>query len=376
MRLLVTTDVIGGVWSYTEELVGALRGRGHEVVLAALGGPPTPVQQAWAAAHPDVEFVSLDFPLEWMPEPEPGVGRSAAALAELAARAAADAIHLNQFVYGACDLGAPKLVVAHSDVVSWWHVVKAGAPPEDAWFGRYRSWVAAGLAGADARVAPSGWMAQRVEELYGVAGVRVVHNARSAGGFLRPVGGRPARVVAVGRLWDEAKGFGDLAAAAPRLARVAEVVVAGEVRHPGGGRDFPADGPGPRWAGRLSGEAIGRLLGGAAVYAATSRYEPFGLAPLEAALAGCALVASDIPTFRELWDGCALFYPPGDAAALAAAVRSLLADEPRRRALAAAGQARALERFTPARMVQEYEALYRELAVRRAGRAREEAAPE
>ena len=37
------------------------------------------------------------------------------------------------------------------------------------------------------------------------------------------------------------------------------------------------------------------------------RFEPFGLAVLEAARAGCALVLSDIATFRELWDGAALF---------------------------------------------------------------------
>ena len=46
-----------------------------------------------------------------------------------------------------------------------------------------------------------------------------------------------------------------------------------------------------------------------------ARYEPFGLAVLEAAQAGCALVLSDIPTFRELWNGAAQFVPPGDDAA-------------------------------------------------------------
>ncbi|MBX6365260.1 MAG: glycosyltransferase family 4 protein, partial [Gemmatimonadetes bacterium] len=331
-------------------------------------------QRAWAARHVDVEVVPLAFPLEWMPEPEPGLSRSADALWELAARAAPDVIHLNQYVYGALDLGAPKLVVAHSDVVGWWHAVKARPPPEDAWFRRYRAWVRRGLEGADARVAPSAWMARRVEELYGVGGVRVVHNARSAGAYLRPVGPRRARVVAAGRLWDEGKGVLDLVAAAPQLAGLAEVVVAGEARHPGGGRDFPTDAPAVRWAGRLPERRLAALLGGAAVYAATSRYEPFGLAPLEAALAGCALVTSDIPTFRELWDGCALFYPPGDTVALAAALRSLLGDEARRRALAAAGQARALAWFAPARMAREYEALYAALAVRRAGRARQQEA--
>ena len=38
-----------------------------------------------------------------------------------------------------------------------------------------------------------------------------------------------------------------------------------------------------------------------------ARYEPFGLAVLEAAQAGMRLVLSDIPSFRELWDGAATF---------------------------------------------------------------------
>ncbi len=49
------------------------------------------------------------------------------------------------------------------------------------------------------------------------------------------------------------------------------------------------------------------------IFVSTSLYEPFGLAVLEAAQAGCPLVLSDIATFRELWDGAAIFFPPGDA---------------------------------------------------------------
>ncbi len=45
----------------------------------------------------------------------------------------------------------------------------------------------------------------------------------------------------------------------------------------------------------------------ATVFASMARYEPFGLAVLEAAQAGMRLVLSDIPTFRELWDGAAIF---------------------------------------------------------------------
>src|SRR5262249_40439508 len=61
---------------------------------------------------------------------------------------------------------------------------------------------------------------------------------------------------------------------------------------------------------------IVQTLGRSSIYAATSQYEPFGLAPLEAALSRCALVASDIPSFRELWDGAAVFFADNDAASL------------------------------------------------------------
>ncbi len=362
MRILLTTDVVGGVWSFTEELVDALAARGHELALAALGGEPGVAQCAWVDARPRLRFYALPYPLEWMPEPEPGLSASLGALREVCARFAPDVVHLNQFYYGAHELGAPRVVTAHSDVVSWWHAVKGEPPPEDPWFARYRAWVAAGLAGAAARTAPAGWIARRAEELYAPGPVRAIHNARTPARHLAPVdSARGRRVVAAGRLWDEAKAVTDLAAAAPALAADGiEVVVAGPTRHPAGGRDFPADAPGLAWAGRLDAPVLQRLLADSAVYAATSRYEPFGLAPLEAALAGCALVASDIPTFRELWDGCALFYPAGDAAALARAVRTLAVDDARRRTLAAAAQARALERYAPERLGAEYEAVYLE----------------
>ena len=43
------------------------------------------------------------------------------------------------------------------------------------------------------------------------------------------------------------------------------------------------------------------LYSRASIYAATSRYEAFGMTALEAALSRCAIVANDIPPFREVW---------------------------------------------------------------------------
>jgi glycosyltransferase involved in cell wall biosynthesis len=94
--------------------------------------------------------------------------------------------------------------------------------------------------------------------------------------------------------------------------------------------------------GNLGPTAMRRRLSLAAVFVSLAIYEPFGLAIVEAALSGCALVLSDIPTFRELWDGAALFCAPQDALEARAAIRRLTEDRELRVELAAAAQRRAL----------------------------------
>ncbi|GAA1833780.1 glycosyltransferase family 4 protein [Pseudonocardia ailaonensis] len=69
--------------------------------------------------------------------------------------------------------------------------------------------------------------------------------------------------------------------------------------------------------------------------------ESFGMVLTEAMAAGAPVVASDLESFRRVVDGAGVLVPPGDAAALAAALGGLLADPLRRAALSAAGRQRA-----------------------------------
>jgi glycosyltransferase involved in cell wall biosynthesis len=100
------------------------------------------------------------------------------------------------------------------------------------------------------------------------------------------------------------------------------------------------------------------LLGRASIVALPARYEPFGLLPLEAALAGCALVLGDIPSLREIWGDAAVYVNPDDPEALLAAIEELIAEPERLRCTAARARQRALF-FTPAAMAHGYLAVYR-----------------
>ena len=110
--------------------------------------------------------------------------------------------------------------------------------------------------------------------------------------------------------------------------------------------------------GQVGSDELAARMAERPIFASPSLYEPFGLAVLEAAQAGCPLVLSDIPTFRELWDGAARFAPPGDAAAFAGAVSALLADEAERERLAAAARIRA-DRYGLDAMVEGVAAVHR-----------------
>jgi glycosyltransferase involved in cell wall biosynthesis len=102
--------------------------------------------------------------------------------------------------------------------------------------------------------------------------------------------------------------------------------------------------------------------GRAAIYAATSRYEPFGLAPLEAAFSRCAIVANDIPSFREIWGDTVAYFHANDSGSLQQQLELLHADREMRLTLANLAYNRARMRYTADRMVDDYVNLYKSLA--------------
>jgi glycosyltransferase involved in cell wall biosynthesis len=103
------------------------------------------------------------------------------------------------------------------------------------------------------------------------------------------------------------------------------------------------------------------LYSRASIYAATARYEPLGMAALEAAFSRCAIVANDIPSFREIWGDAVLYFRTNDASSLAENIRLLSADRSMRRAYAELAYSRARERFTTKRMIDDCLELYRSL---------------
>lgn len=338
--LLMTADAVGGVWSYAVELAGALRAFGYAVHLAVLGPAPSDAQRAQAAAA-GATVIETGLALDWLAADAGEVARAGAAVAALAAARGVDVVQLNQPALAAADFAMPVLAVVHSCVASWWDAVEEGPLPSD--FAWQTGLVARGLARADAVACPSAAFAATVQRLYALRErPAAIHNGRSA----TPSGTEAPGAFAftAGRLWDRGKDAATLDRAAALMP--VPLRAAGPAAGPDGSRVTLSH---LELLGSLDHHGMAAQLAARPVFVSAARYEPFGLSVLEAALAGCALVLSDIATFRELWDGDATFVAPGDAAGFAHAVTMLTAHPATRAEAGERARARAA-RYSPAAM--------------------------
>ena len=329
-RILLTLDAVGGVWRYAMDLAAGLSQSGYTFTFVGFGPAPSAAQRA--EAERIGQLIWLDAPLDWLAEDEAQLDRIPALLRALVAEQEIDLVHLN-LPSQACglQLDVPVLVVSHSCVVTWFAGVRHSAvPPNWQWqFRRNR----AGFDAADAVLAPSHAHADMLRASYGhIDGLGVVYNGTNAN--LAP-SRKEAMVFAAGRWWDDGKNGALLDAAASRSSW--PVAMAGPNRGPNGQQ---LDLRNARALGELPHAEVAQWMARAAIFASPSRYEPFGLAPLEAAKAGAALVLSDIPTYRELWDGAALFAPADDAAAFADAMNRFISDDALRHEFAARARER------------------------------------
>ncbi len=369
MHVLVTGDTLSGSWVYTRELVAGLVTRGVRVTLVSFGDIPLPAQTSWMDHLHGLDYRPTAFRLEWMQEAEEDRAEAASFLMSLAQELRPDLLHLHQFSYGNIPVDIPRIVMAHGDLLTWREAVPEQQhrplnAAERYARARYRDTVLLGIACADAVVAPSAWMLNRFSAMYTMPRrAEVIYPGRNPI-FFNPYVSKDDCVLAVGRLVDANRQLSLLTqhehplpvcivgseqtVATPLNPIRADVKVATE--------ETSVAIRGPQTEAQLR-----ALYSRAAIYAATSRYEPLGMPVLEAAFSRCAIVANDIPSYREMWGDAALYFRTNDASSLAASIRLLNDDRTMRRAYAELAYARARERFTTKRMIDEYLQLYRSL---------------
>jgi glycosyltransferase involved in cell wall biosynthesis len=345
LLIAITLAETGGAQSYVAQLLPALTEQ-YEVVVAAYG--PGPLRAA--AEQAGAEFVPLHHVRR-------AIGpRDLAGFVELVRlfrRVRPDIVHLNSSKVGA--LGRLAAVAAG---------VRVRVFTVHGWsFSPHRGAAAQGYRLLERALSPLAWTVcvsrgdyAKAPWLNGQAVVipNAVDVARMARSRLE---GSPPTIVSVGRLVLP-KSFWHLAAALRQL-------------EPGSFRALVVgQGPQESYLRGIEGvELLGDrddvpdLLGRSDVFVLSTLSEGMPISILEAMAAGLPVVASEVGGIPEIVvDGeTGLLVPPGDADALAGALRRLLDDPELRRRLGAAGRARVEEHFDVARSRRAHLALYERL---------------
>jgi glycosyltransferase involved in cell wall biosynthesis len=355
--------VLGGAENAMFMLLGSLDRAQWEPTLLLEDAPGTEPLAERAAA--------LEVPVRRV-EPLPlGLtgARRVPALARLLRRERPDVFHAHMSSPVACKWGLAAAVLARVPAVLGTVQVGEYEPPDRSAYWQLRAlarWVDRYLAVsrdiADELVERLGWPAEKVEVSYNAVDV-ARFEVQAPAGLRGELGGEGRPLVLTPARLDAQKGHRVLFEA---IAQVPDALflLAGE----GPERDALealAEERGiahrVRFLGRR--EDVPQLLATCDVFALPSLYEGSSLAVLEAMAAGIPVVSSAIGGTDELIeDGrSGLLVPPGDAEALAVALRRVLDDQALRRSLAAQARERVEEGLTREQMASRVTGVYREL---------------
>lgn len=305
MKILMTTDTVGGVWVYSLELCRELDRYGIQVHLVAMGGWPSPSQKVQAEKIGNVVLYKSDYRLEWMKDSWDDVEQSRKWINSIYHTVQPDIVHLNNYAHVEKDWKAPVITVFHSCVQTWWQAVKGNSAPRE--WDQYTYTVKSSLEASDIVVAPTRAILEKAKKVHRFSThSTVIYNGR------RPPKSTSEQkenfILCMGRMWDEGKNLSLLSKIAQRLPW--PVYVAGERVNPDTGKQCTAENV--HFLGKLEPEEVQQWMQRASLFVSPTRYEPFGLSILEAAQNGCALVLSELDTLKELWHEAALFFDPED----------------------------------------------------------------
>lgn len=349
----------GGVQGQARGLVQALRGLGHDAWLVAPDDAPV----GWSAPDRYVAGRSRALRANGSEAPVCLSPAGARRAVRAARERGAQVVHLHEPLAPA--LGYGFLAARRWPTVATFHrsgtdrLTKLASPL--ARWARTRIDVAVAVSAA-ARDTAHALCGGTYEVLFN--GVDVARFASAA-----PASSDVPAVLFLGR-HEARKGLGVLLEAFSRLSPPAVLWISGAGPETAALRARYPESKRVRWLGVVSDDEVaGRLAGASVLCAPSLGGESFGMVLLEAMAAGAAVVASDIPGYRQAAGGHAVLVPPGDPVALADALeRSLAAPPDAAAALRRQASAHAAE-WSMDRLAAHYVEAYRHAMARAMGRA-------
>lgn len=352
-KLLMTTNVKNEIWDYSVILAGALLKQiDAEILMLSFGGEPTINQKAEAESL-NVKFLFSDFSPAIFNDSE------AKSLFESTVKEFNPHIlHLND-CYINSDFKKPGIFTFHNDLLNK-KLCNFGINNinnynyQDNNFLKQKELINKSLNNADIIITQSRVPAEYLIKTYDLQKkIKIVYN----GIDYKPYSGMRENInlLAHGNLSDRSKNISLLLNMAYKLPDNIKLKIIG---------DFPPERRLPRnveFLNNLSGEELMNVYKTSSIYIAASSYESNGISSMQAAFSGCAVLAADIPVFKELWGDCACMFEKENLNSLMKTVNNLAENRNLLEITSRNCQAKALSVYNSKRMASEYINLYKNI---------------
>lgn len=360
-RLLMTTDVKSEVWDYSLTLVRALlKNISAEILMVSLGGKPTE-NQLKEAAELNIKLEFTDFPLDYCINTEENSGFSQAK--EFFDRKIKDfdphILHLNHN-YLNFGFNKPCLSVCHGDLLNkkiWCGEINRYNPMHKNLF-KYRDFVKKSLNNSDIVITQSRFAAESLVRVYDFKKrIEIIYNGIDYKPHLE-MPDSPT-LLASGNSWDKSKNLNLLINISHRLPENIKIRVIGST-YPD--RKLPKN---IEFLSNLPHSEVMEAYRNSSIYLALSNYETNCISSIQAAYSGCAILANDVPVFRELWGDCAYIFERNNVNSLMKSLNNLIENKKLLEITSKNCQAKALSVFNSKRMAYEYINLYKDVLRKR-----------
>lgn len=356
-RLLMTTDVKSEVWDYSLVLSRALlKYINAEITLVSFGGTPTDIQKA-ELEDLDIKIKFTDFPAETGEDAENSDLKTF--LEAIVKDFSPHIIHLNHIIPDVC-LNIPCVLNCHSNLLN---INKADClinrfNPVPKRLENFEQNINKNLNSADAIITQSRFIAECLVKKYEFKkGIRVIYNGIEG----KPYFGMPESptLIACGDLSDRSRNIGMLINIAYKLPDNIKIKIIGDVLQY---RKLPKN---VEFLRNLSASELRHVYKNSSIYLALSNSEIDGLSAIQAAYSGCAILANDMPVFKELWGDCAYIFEKNNINSLMRCINNLVENKNILEATSRNCQAKALSVFNSRRMAYEYINLYKDVLRKR-----------
>lgn len=356
LKIVMTADTVGGVWTYAMDLCKALMDYNVEIHLITMGALLNEKQTIDVKRLGNLHVYQSNYKLEWMQEASSDLLLAKKWVASICNEVDPDIIHFNNYAQTLGSWRCPVITVYHSCVQTWWRSVK-GKPASSEW-DKYTQTVKEALITSDVVVAPTKSILKQAEAVYGkLPHSEVIYNGRNINRSFSKQQKEPI-ILSAGRIWDEAKNISLLSAIAKEVEWPIWVAGNNSKTYNSGNTVLENI----NFLDFLAPEALQQWMDQSAIFIMPAKYEPFGLAVLEAARSSCALVLSDLDSLREIWGDAALYFDPFNEQEAKEVLNELTQNDELRQEMAKRAYERA-SKFTAETMAYNYMKLYKKLLV-------------